>query len=97
MSEGQMSRDRTRILGARLRLGDPAALAEVLGALREHRGMAAPAARDLGIERKTLHNWLNSVPALREGREEIREMALAARFALRPPTKKEEASAPAEP
>lgn len=72
MSE-KRTRDRSLLLGAQLRIGEPRAIKQVLDAYRKTRGDEQAAAVLLDIPRRTLINWRERVPALDEGLREIRE------------------------
>lgn len=55
----------TRLLSARLHAGDAAAARTIQRLLDRHQGSVAAAARELGIRRATLNNWLLQLPVLK--------------------------------
>jgi DNA-binding phage protein len=61
-------------MGARLHRGDPEAWAHVLGAVAAARGNLAAAARDGGLDERSLRRWVSAHPRLRRAVDATREL-----------------------
>ena len=63
---GQKLDPLVRLLGAKIRTGDAAALRKVVGALKKHGGSMLHASAALGVSERVLYNWVESAPELAE-------------------------------